>query len=101
MFWPSRNFAVYVRAVMVMRCCPSRPVVIGMVKVLPSAFFHRANRSPLRVMISALGGSGLVAVLRNTVPTSLFLSLHDCQSEVLGQPIGHVEPQALLARGEL
>jgi len=55
-------------AVTVIRSIPFRPTVIGAVLVLPALSFHLASRVPLRVMISALAGSGLVNVLRRSEP---------------------------------
>ncbi|HVA50209.1 MAG TPA: hypothetical protein VNH11_27870 [Pirellulales bacterium] len=62
---PSRYFAVYVPAVTLIR--PGSAAwspAIGAVRALPLLSFHRANRSPLRTMISAPAGSGFVKVLR-------------------------------------
>ena len=53
---------------MMMRSLPSFPTVSGAVRVLPLRSFHRAKRSPLRMMISAPGRHGFVTVFLNTVP---------------------------------
>ena len=49
-----------------MRSAPSFPVVTGAVLVFPFPSRQRARRSPLRVMISAPGGSGRVTVFLKT-----------------------------------
>src|SRR5262249_27684450 len=66
---PSRYLATKYGDSVKMRSAPSLPTVSSAVRVLPLRSFQRARRSPLRVMISAPVGRGLVTCFRKTVPT--------------------------------
>src|ERR1700676_2666497 len=78
------------------------PRVSGAVRTLPRRSFQRASRSPLRKMISAPGGGGLVTCYLNTVPkVSPILSFASpCpqfQAEVCSKPVRNVEAKGLPA----
>src|SRR5262245_21118391 len=72
------------------------------VRSLPRPSRQRATRFPFRVIISALGGKGLVACFLNTLPMRFALgsSRLEFQSKVRRQSVGHVEPEAALASHE-
>src|SRR5207245_5495455 len=88
------------------RSLPSLPMVKAAVRVLPLESFQRANRSPLRVKISAPAGSGLVKVFLKTVPmflpTLVFcaIALGDSQVEQFRQGVEGCHRQAALSRHE-
>src|SRR5262249_37803714 len=74
--------------------------VNGAVRVFPFPSRQRASFSPLRVMISALPGNGLVNDFLKTEPMSLPSWVDKPQSEVGGEPVGHVEPDRLVPPDE-
>src|SRR5262249_10228677 len=107
---PSRSLAYHVPDSIRMRSPAS---VNGAVRVFPFVSRQRASFSPLRVMISASAGNGLVTVLRYTEPMSVPLSLeilphasgpdHDLQPQCGHQPIDRLEthfPQTSVEPGE-
>src|SRR5208337_1645308 len=78
-----------------MRSASFCPVVTGAVLIFPFPSRQRASRSPLRVMISAPGGSGRVTVFLKRLP--IVLPLANREPEVSGEPVGHIQSDRLTA----